>query len=110
MSDEMPEFKELGNLIGAYLGQDMEDLIADTVPEAIVDYVKTTLPAHREAVLREMEDFIHRYHNNAEAEFERRWGYEYTPDCFKKQTTVEFFDMIRAIFADPECYKRYLSN
>ena len=109
MTDQNPDFNELDNLIQAYLSQDM-DMIAETVPEAIAEYVRTARQVEKDELLRDMENFIHRYHNNPEAEFERRWGFDHTPDDFKNQTTAEFFDMIRAILADPACCKRYLSN
>lgn len=97
------DFGSLANMMNSYLGQDME-LIAPTVPAAIAEFVRTSSQCEREDVLNNMDQFMQRYREGADAEFAQRWDRAYTPE---NQTLAEFFALIREIFADPECYKRW---
>lgn len=99
------EFDALAGLIGSYLHQDM-DLEYETVPEAIAGYSRVSEASRKEQLLRDMDAFLERYHNSLEAEFAKRYGFDFTPDIIG-QSVPEFFDMVRTILADPESYARY---
>ena len=106
MIDNSLTFDQLDTLIKAYFNQDMEDLIAETIPGAIADYARTTRPVDRINILREMDDFTKHY-DDLEAEFKRRWGNDFIPSDYGEQTVGEFFDMVRGIVADPDRWPWY---
>ena len=97
MTDDSLVLDQLNNLIWAYFNQDMEE----TIPEAIAEYARTTRPIDRADILREMDDFTKRYHDDLEGEFRRRWGTDFELN-YSEQTVREFFDMVRGIVADPD--------
>jgi len=101
MIDDSLTFAELDNLISGYFHQDM-DMFAETYPEAIAYYVRAAGPDGIANILRDMDEFTKQYPNDLEAEFRRRWGIEFEPSDYDDQTVGEFFDMVRAIAADPD--------
>ena len=96
MADDFPEITQM---IGGYLHQDM-DLVADSVPGAIAVYAGDCAPETRAAVKTEMAAFLKRFHNQAEDEFARRWGRDFSPREID-QTVETFFAMVADILEDP---------
>lgn len=105
MTCDEGDFVLLGQMIGGYLHQDM-DLIAETVPEAIAEYSRDATPETKRRLAAELELFLARHHNDAEAEFRRRYGHDFTPDELG-QSVPEFFAMTREILDDPARWRRY---
>lgn len=103
--DEADDLFELDQLIGAYLHQDM-DLEAATVPEAIDRYARINDERTKTGLVRAMDLFLHRFHNDLHAEFARRYRYDFMPEELGLDVPG-FFDMVRAILTDPAAYRRY---
>jgi len=99
------DFPQIFGIVGAYLHQDM-DIDYETVPEALAAYARVIDQAEKQALFAEMTHFLERYHDDPEGEFDRRYGFDFTPSIIG-QTVPQFFDMLRAIIADPDSYRRF---
>lgn len=99
------DFPALSGLLGNYFHQDM-DLEFDSEAEAIAEYAKVTAEPRKRQLLDDMEAFLERHHNDLDGELARRYQLDVGPNE-TGQTVPEFFDMIRAIIADPESYVRF---
>ncbi|SCX28324.1 hypothetical protein DSM25558_4439 [Agrobacterium sp. DSM 25558] len=99
------EFPALSGLLGNYFHQDM-DLEFDSDAEAIAEYANVTAEPRKRQLLGEMAAFMERYHNDLEGELSRRYQLDVGPHP-TGQTVPEFFEMIRAIIADPKSYVRF---
>ncbi len=99
------EFEEIDRLIGAYLNQDLHEFYG-SVGEAVADKVRHSHTGDNNRLAEETALFESRYHNDLEAEFKRRYGFDFTPAA-NGQTVMEFFDMVRRIIADPENYAAF---
>jgi hypothetical protein len=84
-------------LMDVELGQDM-DLFGETTPAAIADFARNSQQSDRGQLLRDMDEFTQRFHDCLEEAFDRWFG---------GRNPRQFFDMVRAIIADPECYVRF---
>ncbi|MBB3953032.1 contact-dependent growth inhibition system immunity protein [Aureimonas jatrophae] len=102
---EADDLFELDQLIRAYLHQDME-LEAASVPEAIGRYARLNDERTKASLAAAMDLFLHRFHNDLHAEFARRYRYDFMPDELGLDVPG-FFQMVRAILADPAAYRRY---
>ena len=98
------DFEALAGLIGAHFHQDM-DMEYASVAAATGGYAREAGNAEKEQLFRDMDDFLKRYADNLKAEFEKRFSPDL--DLFTDQTVPEFFGMVRAILADPECYRKF---
>ncbi len=96
------EFPALFGLLGNYFHQDM-DLEFGSEAEAIAEYANVTAEPRKQQLLGEMAAFMDRYHNDLEGELSRRYQLDVGPHP-TGQTAHAFFDMIRAIIADPKSY------
>lgn len=105
MTRDDGDFHQIGQMIGGYLHQDM-DLIAGSVPEALAVFARETDAASHAALKAEFDLFLARHHNDAQNEFRRRYGHDFTPDDLG-QTVPEFFAMTRSILDDPSNWRRY---
>ena len=108
MSDVDENFYELGQMIGAYLHQDM-DLIADSVPGAIAAYAREASEGTKDALNHEMDRFVEKFHDRAEIEFAARYGGDFTPDEIG-QSVAEFFDMVKLILVSPTGFEAFESS
>ncbi len=104
MSDDEP-LEELDQLIRAYLHQDME-LDAPGVPQAIARFSRLNDAVTKEKLEAAMQEFSRRYHNNAEAVFEQRYGDDFVP-AELGQSVEQFFQMVRELLVDPESHVRF---
>jgi hypothetical protein len=105
MANEDEDFVLIGGMIRSYLNQDM-DLEAGSVPEAVAQFSGHIDDSQKAELFRSMDDFMQRYEDEAEAEFKRRWGFDFVPKSIG-QTVSEFFAMVRAIVEDPTSYHRF---
>lgn len=102
------DFFELDQLIRAYLGQDME-LDARTVPEAVARYSRLNDAGTKDRLRSAMEGFAQRFDNRLQDEFARRYAHDFMPEGLGMDVN-QFFDMVRAILADPSAARAYLAD
>jgi len=105
MADINKEYPSLSNLMLAHLNPDW-DMEANSIPEVIANYARIATQARRDQLFRDIDAFIKRFRDNLNAAFVEWWEL-HIETARPPKTALEFFDMIRAIVTDPECYKQY---
>jgi len=95
--DSKLEFPALETLFICELGQDT-DIFGATHAEAIANFAREAPQEEKDQLLRDITEFEQRFHNCLDEAF-RRW--------FNGGDVNYYFDMIRAIVNDPDCYKQY---
>jgi len=91
------EFPALESLFSVELGQDT-DIFGATHAEAIANFARDAPQEEKDQLLRDISEFEQRFHDCLDEAF-RRW--------FNGGNANYYFSMIRAIVADPNCYKKY---
>lgn len=86
------EFYQLDQLIGCHFNQDYYINDGENTIEGIVcSFKKTAIENDLQKLKKEIVNFIDIYHDNLDTEFEKRYGFDFSPSLW--ETTVYDFLM-----------------
>lgn len=90
----MGDFYQLDQLIGCHFNQDYYYINdgEDTIAGIISIYKKTTTAKERQKLKEEIVHFIEIYHDNLDMEFDKRYGFDFSPALW--ETTAHAFLMV----------------
>jgi hypothetical protein len=99
------EFTELSELFNGYLHQDLY-ICNETISSAIKDYAIDINEHRKEKILKEIDVIVKKYLPDPNTSLPGGNIYCYSA-ASSGMKVPEFFDMVRAILADPECYRQF---
>jgi len=97
----MKNFHFLNQLIFGYFNQDA-DIIndgEDTIEGIIMLFKRSASEWMLDDLVKEVDDFISAYGDGVEEEFEKRYGFDFSPELWKT-TSREFLRTVRQISSE----------